>query len=173
MSAFYNTCVEEQNDNSMPLPCKYIWSDDSSERFQAALSSVDIQEMIHNFEFRDIPNCTDSINNAAVQLSNIFITAADKSLRKTKKSNKKRNRQQNNLFDADFFLNETQSYILIIRYSSVYSNFPTDTYVRNHFYKMNREYTKARKARKKVIKNIFLVNLKGYMIITQNYIGNS
>ena len=92
-----------------------------------------------------------------MELSNIFITAADKSLRKTKMANKQKNKQQNKWFDTDL----KKMRLNLIKYSSVYAKFPSDPYVRNHFYKLNREYTKARKAKKKSFKNSIINELQG------------
>ncbi|CAG2207784.1 unnamed protein product [Mytilus edulis] len=102
MSAHFTTTHAEVIDNILPLSCNYVWSDDSSDKFQDALSSIDIQKMIFDFEKSTIQNSPDSVNTAAIKLSNIFINAADKSLRKPrpKKDNKKQ-LPQNNWFDND------------------------------------------------------------------------
>ncbi|CAG2192164.1 unnamed protein product [Mytilus edulis] len=82
MSAHFTTTHTEVIGNILPLSCNYVWSDDSSNKFQDALSSIDIQKMIFDFEKSNIQNSADSVNAAAIKLSNIFINAADKSLRK-------------------------------------------------------------------------------------------
>lgn len=145
MSAYYTIVHEDMNNNVVPVSCNYIWSEDAPEKFQTALSSADIQDMIQDFEKSDIQNSPHSVNNAADKLSKIFITAADKSLRKARHKSNQKKQQENNWFDNDL----KKMKLSLLNYGKVYSKFPTDPFVRNHFYKLYREYTKTRKAKKK------------------------
>lgn len=161
ISALYTTtCTQNVKEHSVfPMSCNYIWSDDSSEKFQTVLSSTDIQDLIHKFENDVINNSHNDINDAAVRFSDILIMAADKSLRKPNRSHKtraKNKHEHNNWFDIDL---KKMRYNLI-NYGKIYSKFPKDPFVRNHFYKLNREYTKARKTKKKKYKDSVLKELE-------------
>lgn len=105
------------------------------------MSCADIQDMIQNFEKSDIQNSRHSVNNAADKLSNIFITAADKSLRKARHKSNQKKQQQNNWFDNDL----KKIKLRLLNDGKVYSKVPTDPilFVRNHFYKLYHEYTKT------------------------------
>lgn len=145
MSAYYTIVHEDMNNNVVSVSCNYIWSEDAPEKFQTALSSADIQDMIQDFEKSDIQNSPHSINNAADKISKTFITAADKSLRKARYKSNQKKQQQNNWFDNDL----KKMKLNLLNYGKVYSKFPTDPFVRNHFYKLYREYTKTRISNKK------------------------
>lgn len=157
MSALYTTAENNNNEEVFPMLCNYKWSDDSSEKFQAALSSVDIQNMIHDFETCNIENSLSSINNASKQLTDILVETADKSLRRpTKRKTKRAGQLNNNWFDND--LRKLRNNLT--NYSKVYSRYPNDSYVRNHFYKLNRLYTKTRKAKKREFKKSILQEIE-------------
>jgi hypothetical protein len=60
----------------------FIWSDDSATEFQCALSSDQIQNCISKFNNIQIQQNQTSVDDAAVELSNIFISAATMSLKR-------------------------------------------------------------------------------------------
>jgi rRNA-processing protein FCF1 len=70
------------------MPEKYIWSDNSAELFQSALNSNTVKDMIDKFKSKTYTMYTkDTINEAANDLRNVIIKAADMSLKKRKKDN--------------------------------------------------------------------------------------
>ena len=67
----------------------FIWSDDSATEFQFDLSSDQIQNCISKFNNIQIQQNQTSVDDAAAELSNIFILAATMSLkRRLKKDNR-------------------------------------------------------------------------------------
>ena len=69
------------------------WSDDSATQFQCALSSDQIQNCISKFNNIQIQQIQTSVDDAAAELSNIFISAAIMSLkRRFKKITDKQNK---------------------------------------------------------------------------------
>jgi hypothetical protein len=59
----------------------FIWSDDSATEFQFDLSSDQIQNCISKFNNIQIQQNQTSVDDAAAELSNIFISAATMSLK--------------------------------------------------------------------------------------------
>ena len=71
----------------------------------------------------------------------------------TKTKNKKTHK---NWFDSDL----KQLRLNLINYGKVYSKYPNDPLVKNHAYKLYREYNKCRKAKKKLYKSKLLHELE-------------
>ena len=138
------------------MSANYIWSDDSLVKFQSALSSIEIQKLICDFENENILESPDSINSAALKFGNILLNSAEKSLKRPKVRSHKKRKPQNKWFDGD--LKKLRHNL--ISYGKIYSQFPNDPNVRNHYYKLNREYTKLRKARKRQYKNSIIHELE-------------
>lgn len=57
---------------------------------------------------------------------------------------------------------------ILIHYGTIYSKYPHDPLVKEHYYKLNKEYSRLRKYKYKAYQK----HLMDYMIITQNFIGN-
>ena len=85
------------------------------------------------------------INEASVKLTNIFIEAAEQSLKKTPKYRKNKKKHKN-FFDSDLHSMRKN----LINYGKIYSSNPKDPMVKNHYYKLYREYNKCRETKKKV-----------------------
>ena len=88
-----NFNVPIQETYKKKFPDKYIWDEKSSELFQEALLSVEIQDKINSFLLCEIKD----VNIAAEMLNDIYISAANKSLRR-KQSKKKENEKQGKIF---------------------------------------------------------------------------
>ena len=59
----------------------FKWSEDSSFKFQEALTSVDIQKNLSDLANSDIQNSLSSLDNAVDKLKDIIISAATRSLK--------------------------------------------------------------------------------------------
>ena len=94
------------------------------------------------------------INNAAIELGNIFVHAADLSLKRRKPKTKAKT--QKKWYDKDLASMRKN----LIDFGKVYSSFPKDPYVKNHFYKLYREYNKSRKYKSKKFKSDILEKLE-------------
>jgi hypothetical protein len=82
----FSTITDHRNYTKMPE--KYIWSDNSAELFQFALNSNTVKDMIDKFKSKSYTMYTkDTINEAANDLRNVIIKAADMSLKKRKRGN--------------------------------------------------------------------------------------
>ena len=96
-------------------------------------------------------NSQENIDKIANTFSEILICASEKSLtrKKEKSNNKPRNKKW---FNKDL---RSMRYNLI-NYGKVYSSYPNDPNVKNHYYKMYRIYTKTLKKTRKTYKQSIL-----------------
>lgn len=143
----------ETTKNSFPL--RYMWSDDSAHAFQQALASNKIQSLVSEFVSTTSMNDNNSINTASAKLGNIFSQAAEMSLKKQKPRNK--NKPKNPKW---FNCNLQQLRQNLFSYGKVYTKYPKDPAVKNHFYKLYREYNKIRKSEKKSFRQNLLKELE-------------
>ncbi|VDI41394.1 Hypothetical predicted protein [Mytilus galloprovincialis] len=155
LSAKY--CVPEEND--IPIQLKnmtpnYIWTDCSAIKFQETLSSDTLQNYILEFNNSTIQFTQTSVDDASSKLSNIFLSAANLSLKRPlkKHTNKQKNKKW---FDASL----QQARTNLLNYGKIYSRFPYDPIIKNHFYKLNREYSKLRKYKYKQYKQSLISQL--------------
>jgi hypothetical protein len=138
-----NYCVSGELDvpiKTYDISPHFIWSRDSATEFQCALSSDQIQNCISKFNNIQIQQNQTSVDDAAAELSNMFISAATMSLkhRFKKITDKPKNKKW---FDAN--LHNVRGNLL--NYGKIYSKCPKDPVVKHHFYRLNREYSKLRK----------------------------
>lgn len=157
MSANYSINPNLKDDCYVhPMPERYIWSEDSVGLFQDALSSAPLKSEIYNFlNITDI-NTERAVNDAAASLANIFTHAADISLRKSIKKKGKRNIKHKKWYNTELRYMRQH----LVNYGKIYSKFPKDPQVKNHFYKLYREYNKQRKFKRKEYKNNLLHELE-------------
>lgn len=88
---------ENKYDNLHQIPTRYIWSDDSAMLYQKALTSESIQNVqlkIKLFLDKCEINSVTEVNQASEQIANIFMDAAELSLKK--KSNIKKSKNKKN-----------------------------------------------------------------------------
>ena len=131
----------------------FIWSDDSPELFRKALDSEEIQYRLKNFLNTSPSDPGSSIDTASLELADIIHSAAIKSL-KRKKHFKCRGKKHKNKkwFDVDLF----RMRIRLINYGKIYSKYPSDPTVKGHYYKILRQYSKARKIKYREYKQSLL-----------------
>ncbi|CAG2184791.1 unnamed protein product [Mytilus edulis] len=65
------------------MPSRYMWSENSATVFQEALTSPSVLAKISDFMLKGHFTSKIDINEASVKLTNIFIEAAEQSLKKT------------------------------------------------------------------------------------------
>ena len=78
-----NCKIQKEEDNFVESPLKYKWEELSSEKFQLALSSKDLQDRINSFTTHNYDNDTDLM---VTDFNNILQEAADRSLKKIPKN---------------------------------------------------------------------------------------
>ena len=132
-----------------------MWSENSVTVFQEALTSPSVIAKISDFMLKGHFTSKIDINEASVKLTNIFIEAAEQSLKKTPKYRKNKKKHKN-FFDSDLHSMRKN----LINYGKIYSSNPKDPMVKNHYYKLYREYNKCRKNKKKVFKADILEQLE-------------
>ncbi|CAG2212132.1 unnamed protein product [Mytilus edulis] len=132
------------------MPSRYMWSENSVTVFQEALTSPSVLEKISDFILKGHFTSKIEINEASVKLTNIFIEAAEQSLKKTPKYRKNKKKHKN-FFDSDLHSMRKN----LINYGKIYSSNPKDPMVKNHYYKLYREYNKCRKTKRKFLRQIF------------------
>jgi hypothetical protein len=150
----YTSDMLEENVIIKSMPRRYMWTEDSATLFQEALTSESVQPKINQILTKNELNTFESINNASTDLANIFIQAADLSLKKKKNSNKN-NTKNEKWFNLDLKKMRNN----LINYGKVYTQYPKDPYVKNHFYKLYREYNKSRKMTQRQYNNNMLKEL--------------
>ena len=154
ISANYKATKNTSKTKLRQVPPRFIWDEKSEHKFLTALSTEDISSKLTNFvntQFSD--NSQENINRAAEHFSEIIISAASSCL--VKKSMKKSRPRSQKWFNKDL----KQMRFDLINYGKVFSKYPRDTWVRNHYFKKFREYTKARKKANKEYKQSILNQL--------------
>ena len=151
--------VPKQTDNHTklkPLPPNYIWSEDSCEKFQLAMNTSEIQTKLSEYCLKSIEDTRVSLDGATDELTNIILQAANNSLKRRKVTKNKNRPRNKKWFDCD--LKQTRHNL--INYGKIYSKFPKDTAVKNHYYKLYREYKRLRKFKYKEYKQSILDQLE-------------
>ena len=139
--ATYKQHNTSRNSFTHPMSPNFIWDDDSANHFAMALSSTDIQNQLQEFNKKNIQDSQISIDEASAELTNIIYSVASRSLKRRKVNNKNFNQTHKKWFNLDLKKMRTN----LIDYGKVYSRYPKDPFIKNHFYKLYREYNKARK----------------------------
>lgn len=94
-----------------------------------------------------------SINKATETLHNIILNVADLSIKR--KLDMKKNVQNKKWFEADLKLKRKT----LLNKAALMSKYPLDPIIRGSFYKINKEYAKLRKFKKKQFKQNILDKL--------------
>ena len=83
------------------------------------------------------------INNAATELANIIISAANKSLKRRNFTKNKKKNKNRKYFDTDLQILRKN----LTNYGNLFSKYACDPRIRGHYYKLLREYNKVRKSK--------------------------
>ena len=129
----------ENECHTTKLEPKFQWSTDSATKFELALSSPDIKENLAKFLAHDIDNGHNNVNTAANELTNIILSAAKRSLNRNKQ--KPKNPKNKIWFNSDLRKKRKQ----LTDYARVFAQHPYDRQVRDHFFKLRKEYSKSTK----------------------------
>ena len=131
-----NSYPQKKTDSTFvqPISPNFIWFEESSEKFRFALCSTEIQSKLKNFNSNTIEGTEISVDGAAAELSEILFSAAKSSLNRCKVY-KKDSPKTKKWFDKDL----KKSRLNLINYGKIYSKFPRDNYVKNYYYKLQRE----------------------------------
>ncbi|VDI41416.1 Hypothetical predicted protein [Mytilus galloprovincialis] len=154
MSSKFTVDDNDCNINMFDKSPNFIWSDESPTNFQTALLLPDIQTQIDTFNKSIIKESQSSVDEAAAELSHIFLSAATNSLKRNKLRNKKIKTKK--WFDGDLYHLRNK----LISYGKIYSKFPYDPLVRGHYYKLNKQYSKLRKFKYKEYKKSLVEQLQ-------------
>ena len=92
------------------------------------------------------------INNAATELANIIISAANKSLKRRNFTKNKKKNKNKKYFDTDLQILRKN----LTNYGKYFSKYPCDPRIRGHYYKLLREYNKVRKSKYRLYKKSLL-----------------
>lgn len=135
------------------FPNGYMWNDSSAESFLKSFSHPEIQNQLKSFMDEKIELDNQSINKATETLHNIILNVADLSLKR--KLDKKKNVQNKKWFETDLKLKRKA----LLNKAALMSKYPLDPIIRGSFYKINKEYAKLRKFKKKQFKQNILDKL--------------
>ena len=130
--------------DTYPMPTKYIWDENSSSLFQRSLAEPEIKNKIHVFVNSEVAD----INLAARALNDIYLQAADISIKRGKPPVKKGVRKRKKWFDTD--LRKLRQRLM--SYGKVYCYYPNDPVVRGHYFKWHKEYARSRKLKSRQFK---------------------
>ena len=135
----------------------FKWNEESAEKFMQELLSTDSRSNLSNFnnscdKFDDLHNNVDHLSDT---FTDILLSAAVKSLRRKKKYPKNKPQQK-----KWFNTNLRHARLNLINYGKVYTKYPNDHTVKNHYYKLYREYTKLRKKTRRTYKQSILTELE-------------
>lgn len=118
LAMFRNICPNKVYNMTHELPTNYTWKKDSSETFQEALNSHEIQEKIKLFQKKSKSLTSNDIDEAVKDLNDIILSAAKLSLSKPKY--RKRKEKSKKWFDLD--LKKMRGNVL--SQGKLYSKFP-------------------------------------------------
>jgi hypothetical protein len=140
------------------MKSKYIWTNESTYKFQLAMDSVDIKTKFDVYNHMTIDGTKIYVDGGAAELTDLILTAADASLKQTPKYNSNQTKHK-----AWFNLDLHKMRINLINYGKIYSKHPNDLSVKSQYYKLYREYRKSRKLsyrqhKQKILKYIKLSN---------------
>ena len=132
--------------NTKQISANYIWDDNSEHYFLTALASSDIQNSLAGFhkKYENVDVIQETVDEASEDFNDIILQAADKSLRKKTPPKLKKIKSK-----KWFSSNLHRQRMNLISYGKIFTKFSTDPQVRSHYYKLYREYTKARKKARK------------------------
>jgi len=116
---------------------RQLWSDEIKQRLEKLSNCI-------------LDGSAVSINSAAAELTDILISAAEKSLKKPKIGKKKK--ATKNWYNKDLSLHRKN----LMKYGKVYFKYLKDPQVKNHYYKLFREYNKLKKLRYREYKQSLL-----------------
>lgn len=152
-------CTEPNNSDvcTHEMSPGFIWSDDSRELFKKALESDEIQHRLNTFLNTDSSDPGFSIDAASLELADIIHSAAIKSLKRKKRPKYcGKNNRNKKWFDIDLFRMRKR----LINYGKIYSKYPNDPAVKGHYYKILRQYSKARKNKYREYKQSLLKQIE-------------
>ena len=157
ISAEYSIFQSSNNMSTKPISPNFIWTNESSFKLQQALTMNESKEKLTKFNERTIDNSQESIDEAAKELSDLILSAAKVSLKRNINTNNSRRKKYNKKwFDNDL----KKLYWNLMNYSKTFTKFPKDIAVRNHFYKLRREYNKLRKYKQRQYRQSILNQLE-------------
>lgn len=155
----YFNCQIQDEKNVKCVPSTFKWCGNSSQLYQAAFLSADIQNMVKNYLDASITNT--NIDTATDELNKIYIEAAKKSLYKPAlkdyNSSKTKPKSKNKKwFNRDLH----QMRKRVICFGRKLSSSPFDLTIRNRYFRLYREYNKCRKQTKRQYKQTILQELQ-------------
>ena len=152
----YSTNYTKQK-NYKKTNFSYIWNEDSKYNFINALNSKDILLLIEKFKKENFNNSKQSVDVACNMLSNIFLQAAGKSLRKRINKEKTKNKNKNQKwYTRDLGGLKNEVYKLSIKLSKD----PHNKQLRSECYNLKKKYKKIVKQKRREFKNEILNKLK-------------
>jgi hypothetical protein len=114
----------------------FIWTDESSYKFQTALQSPDITNRLSNLRNQNSINSQSEIDTISDELTSIMFTAASASLKRKKfikRSGKAQNRKKNGMMQ-----NCGEKKKNLIECGKFYSKYPKDPLIKGQFYKLRK-----------------------------------
>ena len=150
LASFDNHCLNNES-HLHDFPLRYVWNSDSALSFQETFAHPMIQKEMKQFLDEEIALDSYGINNATNKVHMIYEKVCTASLRKKKKLKT----QNKKWFDQDLLKMKK----LVQNKALTLSLFPKDPIVRGSFFKLNKQYSKLRKKKRRDFKQNILNQL--------------
>ena len=146
----------KNNTHEYQFPCKFIWNEHSINDYQKALASDTITQMVHSFQNTYFGHTNTSIDYMVENLTNIYSTTAELSLKRVKPRHTNSNKtKQKPWFNGDLMQLKKEVHYL----SDLIQKEPGNPVVRLMFFKTLKTYNKSRKQRARQFKQGILNKL--------------
>jgi hypothetical protein len=126
-----------QNEVTLPFPCSYKWNPEAKHAYEESFLSHSVQAEVRNFLKAKFSANEQDISLATNQITNIFQTAAEKSLRKRSSATKRR-RPQQPWHDKSL---KQQRRDLLYK-GSLMTKYPSDPQIRSRYFRALKLYRK-------------------------------
>ncbi len=133
------------------FPCRYIWNDDSIQKYQNAMVCKEVKERINNLHEYSLCNSynANDMDELVKKLSAVYITAAEKSLKKIRYISKTQQSNKKKWFDKSLSVLKKEVNFL----ANQLKKFPNVTEIRGVFFRTLKIYNKERRLKSRKFKN--------------------
>lgn len=143
---------QNKNENLKDFPTRYFWDSESSTKFRQTFNHPAIQNEINNLIREEIQLDQEGINKVTENIHSIFDKVCKTSLKKRKPKIK----QKNHWYDKDLI----QIKKIVDDKANLMNKYPRDPTVRGSFFKIQKQYSKLRKKKKREFKSLILKRLE-------------
>ena len=135
----------KRNINLTPLPTRYIWKPDSDLKYTAALQTPQLSKEINSIQSKTYKKSQEGLSLLCNDITNLYTTAANQSLKKHKLNKKKGNTKHNKLDNRNYqTLKNTVKSL-----GKLMQQYPHDPQIRGRYLNTKKNFNKTLKKMKK------------------------